>query len=637
MPQTELLIGGTIKWIDVTNPSNEEVAELSKTYNLNHLTVQDSLQPEHLPKYEFADDVHFMILRYFASNECIAATIQEVTNKVAIFYNEKLLISIHKYQTPFLEVIRNKYQFQHQHTTATGVISRIVWNALETFDERANTLSEKVDVYENEIMQRKTSNNQMEALYRIKREASLSYKVLMLMQEPINHIIPEPGEEPVVQDVKDQHLKMRTLYGQMLEDINNLVNLFMSFSSQRTNEVVKVLTIFSVFFMPLTFIAGIYGMNFDFMPELNQKWGYPAVLILMVIVTITIYIWFKRKNCYKKILMLYRWYQNISFEQPYALSLLLILPILMFWYFGNNKKRQGSMLITTTHFINQVSSGKTILQSFPFILRCLALVCIIIALARPQVKNTETNTEGEGIDIMLCFDISGSMMAKDFQPNRLEAAKELAKQFVLSRTGDNIGIVIFSRVSFTLCPLTAFHDAVISQMENIRSGYLEEEGTAIGSGLATSVDRLKDSKSKSKIIILLTDGVDYGGLIPPDIAKEMAKLYNIKIYSIGVGSAIELEEVVETDIGPRKQRQKLEFNENLLQELAKETGGRYFNAKNKEELQTVYSSIDKLEKSKIRKINYERTEEKYLIWGIAAVTLLLIEALFRYTVFRKFP
>jgi Ca-activated chloride channel family protein len=258
-------------------------------------------------------------------------------------------------------------------------------------------------------------------------------------------------------------------------------------------------------------------------------------------------------------------------------------------------------------------------------------------LARPQQRNIETNIEGEGIDIMLCFDISGSMMAKDFEPNRLEAVKELAKEFVQNRLGDKIGIVIFSRVSFTLCPLTTYHEAVFSQMDHIQSGYLEEEGTSIGSGLATCVDRLKDSQSKSKIIVLLTDGVDYGGLIPPDIAKEMAKLYKIKIYSIGVGSAKELEEVVETPYGTKRQNRTLEFNENLLQELSKETGGVYFNAKNKEALKTVYASIDKLEKSKIQRTTYERAEEKFLPWVIAAIGLLLAELLLRYTIFRKFP
>jgi Ca-activated chloride channel family protein len=295
------------------------------------------------------------------------------------------------------------------------------------------------------------------------------------------------------------------------------------------------------------------------------------------------------------------------------------------------------MLVTTTHFISEVKSYKTAFQNIPFYLKCLALSFLIVAIARPQQKFTEENTEGEGIDIMLCFDISGSMMAKDFSPNRLEASKELAMEFVSGRPGDNIGIVIFSAVSFTLCPLTTYHEAVFQQMQNIKSGYLENEGTAIGSGIATCVDRLKDSKSKSKIIILLTDGVDYGGVIPPDIAKEMAKLYKIKIYSIGVGSAKELEEEVETPLGRQRQKLTLEFNENLLKELAQETGGVYYNAKSKEALQEVYANINKLEKSKIKRTTFHRFEEKFLPFVIAAIALLLLDVILRFTVFRKFP
>jgi Ca-activated chloride channel family protein len=335
--------------------------------------------------------------------------------------------------------------------------------------------------------------------------------------------------------------------------------------------------------------------------------------------------------------MLYQWFEGITFAQPLALFFLILVPVIIYWFIKNNKKRQASMLVTTTHFIGEVKSYKTLFQNIPFYLRCLALVCLIIAIARPQQKFTEENTEGEGIDIMLCFDISGSMMAKDFSPNRLEASKELAMDFVNNRAGDNIGIVIFSAVSFTLVPLTTYHDAVFSQMQNIRSGYLENEGTAIGSGIATCVDRLKDSKSKSKIIILLTDGVDYGGTIPPDIAKEMAKLYNIKIYTIGVGSGKELEEEVETPMGRTRQKLTLEFNENLLKEIAKETGGQYYSAKSKEALQTVYSSIDKLEKSKIKRTTFHRFEEKYFPFVFAAILLLMLEIIFRFTVFRKFP
>lgn len=335
--------------------------------------------------------------------------------------------------------------------------------------------------------------------------------------------------------------------------------------------------------------------------------------------------------------MLYRWFQHITFAYPTVLFLLAIIPVLLFWYFNNTNKRQGTFTVTTTHFISHIRTLKTSMRHMPFIMRCLALACIIIALARPQQKFTEQQTQGEGIDIILCFDISGSMNEKDFKPNRLEASKEVASEFVKERTGDRIGIVIFSRQSFTLCPLTTDKDAIQAQINNIKSGYLEEEGTAIGSGLATSVDRLKDQKTKSKIIILLTDGVDFGGMISPDIAKEMAKLYRVKIYAIGVGSDKEIDEQVETPFGRVNNRKKLEFNAGLLQNIATETKGQYFHATDKAALEKIYESINMLEKTKIEITTYDRYSEEFYPWAILAVILLFLEALLRYTVFKKFP
>jgi Ca-activated chloride channel family protein len=295
------------------------------------------------------------------------------------------------------------------------------------------------------------------------------------------------------------------------------------------------------------------------------------------------------------------------------------------------------MLVTTTHFLADIRSFKTWFRHIPFILRCIALACLIVALARPQHKFSEQQTEGEGIDIVLCFDISGSMTEKDFTPNRLEASKQVAEEFVNGRPGDRIGIVIFSRQSFTLCPITTDKTTVLSQIANIKSGYLEEEGTAIGSGLATSVDRLKDQKTKSKIIILLTDGVDFGGLIPPDIAKEMAKLYKIKVYTIGVGSEKEVDEQVQTPYGSVTSKKKLEFNEGLLKNIASETGGQYYHATDQDALKKIYASINSLEKTKIKVTSYERFTEEFLPWVIIAVALLFLEVLLRYTVFKKFP
>ncbi|MGN6212149.1 VWA domain-containing protein [Parafilimonas sp.] len=335
--------------------------------------------------------------------------------------------------------------------------------------------------------------------------------------------------------------------------------------------------------------------------------------------------------------MLTDWYRNIEFAHTWVLGALLLMPILIYEYIRRNKKQQASMLVTTTYFVRITKNLRVSLRHLPFVLRCLALICLILALARPRIKFTETENEGEGIDIVLCFDISGSMTEKDFDPNRLEAAKQVASSFVSNRPGDEIGIVIFSNLSFTLCPLTSDHNALLNQVKNIQSGYLQDEGTAIGSGIATSVDRLRYSKVKSKIIILLTDGVDFGGTIPPDMALQMAKYYGIKIYTIGVGSEKEVDEVVDSPLGPVVQHKTLQYNETLLKKLADETGGQYFHAIDKSALQKIYGSINQLEKSKIEVKTYNRYTDKFLPLLVAAVIYILIEVLLRYTVFRKFP
>jgi Ca-activated chloride channel family protein len=335
--------------------------------------------------------------------------------------------------------------------------------------------------------------------------------------------------------------------------------------------------------------------------------------------------------------MLNEWLQHIEFTYPWVLGLLFLVPILIFEYARRNKRAQASMLITTTHFIEETKSIKTSLIHLPFVLRCLSLICLIVAMAMPRLKYTEEQTEGEGIDIVICFDISGSMTEQDFQPNRLEAAKSVAEQFVQGRRGDRIGIVIFSSLSFTLCPITTDHNAVLTQIKNIQSGYLQEEGTAIGSGLATSVDRLRSSKSKSKVVILLTDGVDVGGSVPPDLAKAMAQKYGVRIYTIGIGSEKEINEVVESPLGQITEKRKLEFNEGLLKDLASSTAGQYFHATDNDALRKIYDSIDQLEKSKIKVTAYNHYTNEFLPWLAAGIALLLLEIIFRYTIFRKFP
>ncbi len=335
--------------------------------------------------------------------------------------------------------------------------------------------------------------------------------------------------------------------------------------------------------------------------------------------------------------MLYNWWQHTSFAYPWVLPLLLIVPYILYWHFKTFTRQNASVNITTTHFLHHTRNWKTRLIQVPFFLRCLALVCLIIALARPQQKFVENQTNGEGIDIVLCFDISGSMTEQDFVPNRLAAAKEVAANFVQQRPGDRIGIVIFSSQSFTLCPITTDHKTVLTQIGNIANGYLQEDGTAIGSGLATSVDRLKDSKSKSKVVILLTDGVDFGGMIPPDIAKKLAKTYGVKVYCIGIGSEQEMDVKINSILGEQVQRRKMTFNENLLKDISAETGGQYFQAANKAALKNIYASIDKLEKSKIEVTTYDRYTDEYLVFLLIGLGLIVIELVLRLSVWKKFP
>jgi magnesium transporter len=297
MAKKEHTICGNIQWIDLTDPSETEIQELSTEFSLSQHAIKDCMEPEHLPKYEFDDDKHFLILRFYSHNfNSTMTTIQELTNKLAIFFTDDYIITIHKAPVPFLEMLNKKYVEQEKCSSSSDLLTRIVWQALETFDNPVNRLSEQIDFYENQIILRKNETDPMEPLYFIKRQASISHKILMLMQEPINHLFVKAGEEAAVQDVKDQYLKMQTLYHQALEDVNNLTNLHLSFAAQRTNQVMKVLTIFSVFFLPITFIVGLYGMNFKFMPELDEKWAYPVVLVIMGIITATIYVWFKRKK-----------------------------------------------------------------------------------------------------------------------------------------------------------------------------------------------------------------------------------------------------------------------------------------------------------------------------------------------------
>lgn len=333
--------------------------------------------------------------------------------------------------------------------------------------------------------------------------------------------------------------------------------------------------------------------------------------------------------------MLYSYFKNISFSQPWFFALLLVVPLLIYWYAVKNNKTQGAVTISDIS-AKGLGSWKTGLRHLLFVIRLMAIVLIIAAMARPQTMYEEQHVDGEGVDIVLCIDVSGSMTAQDLTPNRLEAAKNVAIDFVNKRKTDRIAVVIFSGESFTQCPLTTDYSVVKSAIENIRNGLLED-GTAIGSGLGTSVDRLRESKSKSKVVILLTDGENNGGLIDPETAKEIAKAFKVKVYTIGVGTDGYAPTPVNTPMGVVMQQSKVSIDEKLLKEIASETGGKYFRAKDNAGLTGIYDEINKLEKSKVEVTARTRYTEKFYPFIFAALGLLLLEIVLRFTVFRKFP
>ena len=334
--------------------------------------------------------------------------------------------------------------------------------------------------------------------------------------------------------------------------------------------------------------------------------------------------------------MFFDYLNNINFAAPQFFLLGLLLPVMIFWYIKKNAVSQAGIKVSSAKSFAGLTSWKSSLRHMPFILRLLSMAFIIIALARPQTKTDEQQAEGEGVDIVLCIDVSGSMTAQDFTPNRMEAAKKVAQDFIDSRLTDRIAIVIFSGESFTQCPLTTDRAVLKSAVMNIRNGLLED-GTAIGDGLSTSVDRLRSSKTKSKVVILLTDGENNGGLIGPTNAKEIAKAFGIKVYTIGVGTEGYAPFPVRTPMGVVMQQQKVTIDEKLLKEIAVETGGKYFRAKDNASLASIYKEIDGLEKSKVEISTLTRFTERFFPFIMIALALLLLEFLLRFLVLKKFP
>lgn len=329
--------------------------------------------------------------------------------------------------------------------------------------------------------------------------------------------------------------------------------------------------------------------------------------------------------------------RDITFANPEFLFLLLLLVPVVVWYILKNRSSQASLQISSINgFKGSNPSLKYYMRHVLFAFRVIAIALLIMALARPQSSENWKDVTTEGIDIVIALDISSSMLARDFNPNRMEASKEIAKEFIQGRPNDRIGLVVFSGESFTQCPLTTDHTVLMNLFEDIESGMVED-GTAIGMGLATAVNRMKESETESKVVILLTDGVNNMGSIAPATAAEIAKTFDIRVYTIGVGSHGEAPYPVNTPYGVRYKDMKVEIDEDVLRQIASETEGEYFRATNNQKLKSIYQQIDEMEKSEIEVKEFSEKSEEYLGFALIAGMLLLIEIVSKSTVMRSIP
>ncbi|MBR1381972.1 MAG: VWA domain-containing protein [Paludibacteraceae bacterium] len=324
----------------------------------------------------------------------------------------------------------------------------------------------------------------------------------------------------------------------------------------------------------------------------------------------------------------------MTFANPEYLFLLLLLLPIVGWYIYELRKSDASVQVSDTRVLAaQPKSIRIWLLHVPFVLRIAVITLISIALARPQLTNKWSSQSTEGIDIMMALDISGTMLAEDLRPNRLEAAKKVASDFVIARPNDQIGLVVFAGESFTQCPLTTDHAVLVNLFKSVEYGMVED-GTAIGLGLANAVNRMKDSETKSKVIILLTDGSNNRGDIDPQTAAEIAKTYGIRVYTIGVGSYGQARVPVQTPIGKQYITMDNEFDETTLRSIAETTGGQYFRAKDNTTLKAIYDQIDQMEKTKLRVREFSKHTENFMPFLYAALICLLLELIIRYFVLR---
>lgn len=327
---------------------------------------------------------------------------------------------------------------------------------------------------------------------------------------------------------------------------------------------------------------------------------------------------------------------DITFAQPLYLWLLLLIPVLVLFYILKQQSTSASFTFSPVRYLDEMPRpARTYLRHILFGFRMIVIALLVLMIARPQSVDHWEDRSTEGIDIMLSMDISSSMLARDFNPDRLEAAKNVATEFISGRPYDRMGLVIFSGESFTQCPLTTDHAVLINLMREMESGMIVD-GTAIGLGLATAINRIKDSDARSKVIILLTDGVNNRGEIAPVTAAEIAKTMGVRVYTIGVGSRGTAPYPVQTPAGIRYRNMRVEIDEEVLQEIAEMTGGQYFRATDNESLNKIYEEIDELEKSKISVQEYSNKKEEFMPLAIIMAALLLLEILMRYTVLKKY-
>ena len=327
---------------------------------------------------------------------------------------------------------------------------------------------------------------------------------------------------------------------------------------------------------------------------------------------------------------------NISFEHPWMLLGLLLVPLLAAWWIWRYRKQEAALQHSNiTLFDGVKKSLRARLRWLPYALRVVAVGAMVIALARPQSQLSRQEMTVEGIDIVMAMDLSGSMLAEDFKPNRLEAAKNVAADFIEGRKTDRMGLVVFAGEAFTQVPLTIDHQVLLKQLGNLKSGTMRD-GTAIGDGLATAINRIKDSEAKSKVIILLTDGVNNQGSMDPLSAAEIAAMYNIRLYTIGVGSLGKAPYPFRDQFGRvHYQNIDVEIDEPLMRQMSQATSdGRYFRATNKKALKEIFDQIDEMEKSKIDVTQYAQTKDEYAFWLWIAFIALIAEALLKWVWFK---